>query len=364
MSGLLRDHRVLICAGTGGVGKTSLAASLGVLAAGQGLRVLVLTIDPARRLAQSLGLAARDGTGIAGVDIEVDGVPGLSASMIDPRREFDEFVLGATEKGIAKGLFNNRLYQQLVSNLSGSQEFTSLVRLLKAARGGRYDLVILDTPPTQNAVDFLKAPERLFALFQDSVIGWFSNPVQDEGWVKRTLHRGTRMVTAALEAVTGSVFIHELKDFFNHIAHLRGRIATISREVNELLHADTTGFVLITGFDETKLREALEFQADLAAERLRLRAVIVNRWFPEWSANEHRWPPEWESDPDFQTLQEFHARFTAFFQGRQEAFARFSHQLGPDVPVLKLPDFMSAVQGLDDLRKVAATVNEKWRSFS
>jgi anion-transporting ArsA/GET3 family ATPase len=361
MIGLLRNHRVLICAGTGGVGKTSLAASLGVLAAEEGLRVLVLTIDPARRLAQSLGLAEGDGAGTA--DVDVAGVPGLSASMIDPRREFDEFVLGATDKGIAKGLFSNRLYQQLVSNLSGSQEFTSLVRLLRAAHSGRYDLVILDTPPTQNAVDFLRAPERLFALFQDSVIGWFSNPVEDEGWIKRTLHRGTRMVTAALETVTGSVFIHELKDFFSHIAHLRGRIAAISREVNELLHADTTGFVLITGFDETKLKEALEFQTDLAAERLSLRAVIVNRWFPEWSASEHRWPPEWESDPDFRSLQDFHARFTAFFQSRQEAFGRFAHQLGRDVPVLKLPDFMNAVQGLDDLKKVAATVNEKWRSF-
>src|SRR4051812_7154310 len=104
MINLLKKHRVLICAGTGGVGKTSLSASLGVLAASQGLRTLVLTIDPAQRLAQALGIESKPGE-----DVKVPGVKNLSAAMIDPRKEFDEFVLGSVDKGIAKGLFNNRL---------------------------------------------------------------------------------------------------------------------------------------------------------------------------------------------------------------------------------------------------------------
>ena len=220
MIAALKAHRVLICAGTGGVGKTSLSASLGVLAANAGLRTLVLTIDPAHRLAQSLGIEDQPGQ-----DVAVAGVPGLSASMIDPRIEFNAFVLGALDNALAEGLLKNRLYQQLASNLNGSQEFTSLVRLLKAARDPRYDLIILDTPPTQNAVDFLRAPDRLCALFQDTVIGWFANPVAETGWIKRTLHRGTRLVTSALEGVTGSTFIAELKDFFTHISHLRGQIS-------------------------------------------------------------------------------------------------------------------------------------------
>lgn len=355
---LLRQHKILICSGTGGVGKTSLSASLGVLAARNGLKTLVLTIDPAQRLAQSLGIE-KD----LGGDVVVSGQPNLSAAMVDARREFDQFVLGAIERGIAKGLFDNRLYQQLVSNLSGSQEFTSLARLLQSYRSGKYDLIILDTPPTQNAVDFLRAPERLYALFQDSVVGWFAHPNEDEGWIKRTLHRGTRLVTSALEGVTGSVFIQELSDFFNHVAHLRDRIARISREVTDLLHSSQCGFLLVTGFDETKLKESLEFQQDLANEKLQLRAVIVNRWFPEWTQGERNWPEAWNSNPDFQTLKALHIQFADYFKHRQEVFEKLRGQLGNSVPVIKLPEFMHSVQGLNDLTTMSNVLEEKWRSL-
>jgi anion-transporting ArsA/GET3 family ATPase len=358
ISDWLKSHRVLVCAGTGGVGKTSMSAGLGVLAAGSGLRTLVLTIDPARRLAQSLGIESRPGE-----TVEVPGVPRLSAAMIDARSEFDHFVLGSVDKGIAKGLFNNRLYQQLVSNLSGSQEFTSLVRLLNAVFSDKYDLVILDTPPTQNAVDFLRAPERLYALFQATVISWFSSAADNAGFVRRNLHRGTRLVTAALERVTGSKFIHELRDFFDHISHLQSKVAAVSDEVQKLLHSPQTGFLLITGFDETKLKEALEFQQDLLNEKLRLRGVIVNRWFPEWAEGARTWSPDWEHDPDFEKLKNYHAEFSGFFAGRQGAFERFVAQLGRDVPVLKLPDFKNAVQGIEDLTHVADTVKAKWEEL-
>jgi anion-transporting ArsA/GET3 family ATPase len=271
--------------------------------------------------------------------------------------------LGAVDKGIAKGLFNNRLYQQLVGNLNGSQEFTSLVKLVNVAKSGKYDLIILDTPPTQNAVDFLKAPDRIYALFQDTVIGWFSNPNRDEGWIKRTIHRGTRMVTSALESVTGSVFIAELKDFFDHITYLKDKIAAISKETGELIHSPEAGFILVTGFDEAKLKEALEFHQDLQAEKLNLRMVIVNRWFPEWAEGSTNLPQKWESDPDFIQLKEFYERFAHFFAQRQNAYEKFVKGLGKTVPVLKLPDFKNNVQGIEDLKHVADTLSDKWRSL-
>jgi len=354
---LLKKHKVLICSGTGGVGKTSISASLGVLAARNGIKTLVLTIDPAQRLAQSLGIQNPPGA-----DADVGGQPNLTAAMIDARKEFDEFVLGAVDRGIAKELFDNRLYQQLVGSLSGSQEFTSLVRLLQSHQSGKYDLVILDTPPTQNAVDFLRAPERIYALFQDSVISWFANPNESEGWIKRTLHTGTRLVMTALESVTGSNFIAELRGFFSHVSHLRGRIAKVSRDVTTLLHNETTGFILVTGFDEAKLKEALEFQQDLAGEDLNLRMVVVNRWFPEWAQGERTWPESWQANPDFQKLKTMYDEFAGFFKHRQDVFAKLHSQLGATVPVLKLPDFANSVQGLEDLNAMAGTLEEKWRS--
>lgn len=354
---LLKNHRVLICAGTGGVGKTSVSAALGVLAARNGLNTLVLTIDPAQRLAQSLGIEKPQGE-----DVAVGGQKNLFAAMIDARREFDEFVLGSVDKGIAKELFENRLYQQLVSNLSGSQEFTSLTRLLHSHQSGKYDLIILDTPPTQNAVDFLRAPERLYSLFQDSVVGWFANPDERESWIKRTFHRGTHLVMGALENVTGSTFIAELKSFFNHVSHLRGRIATVSRDVQALLHSPTTGFILVTGFDEAKLKEALEFQSDLAEAKLNLRSVVVNRWFPEWSEGERLWPEAWDTQPDFQKLKALHQQFMEFFKHRQAIYEKLRSQLSGTVGVIKLPDFANSVQGLEDLGQMATTIEEKWRS--
>ncbi len=357
MTDLLRGSRIIICAGTGGVGKTSVSACLGVLAAREGLKTLVLTIDPAQRLAQSLGIDRTPGE-----ELPVPSVDGLFAAMIDPHREFDEFVLGAVDKGIARDLFKNPLYQQLVGNLNGSQEFTSLVKLLNAHRSGKYDLVILDTPPTQNAVDFLKAPDRLYALFQDTVIGWFANPQSDEGWIKRTLHRGTRIVSGALETVTGSKFIAELKDFFQHISHLKGRIAEIGKASRDLIHSDDCGFLLVTGFDEAKLKEALEFQHDLVSEKLNLRGVIVNRWFPEWTESDAPILASWQNDPDYHTLKQFYDHFARYFSQRQEAFEKFTGQLGKSVPVIKLPDFKNAVQGLDDLNQMAQVLSDKWRS--
>jgi anion-transporting ArsA/GET3 family ATPase len=362
MKRLLTSHRVLICAGSGGVGKTTLSATVGICAAQMGLRTLVLTIDPAQRLAQALGITSEPGKVVS-----VPGVARLSALMIDPRREFDEFVLGSVDSRIAKGLFENRLYQQLVSNLNGSQEFTSLVRLLKASSSGEYDLVVLDTPPTQNAMDFLKAPERLYALFQDSVVGWFAEKAEasKENLLKRTFYRGTRMVTSVLEAMTGSSFIRELKDFFSHLMHLQSKVSEVSQDVHNLLHSEETGFLLVTGYDQSKLKDALEFCHDLRAEGLHLSGVILNRWFPGWvrpekTRKESLWPSHWDRDPDFQKLKAFHVEFRGYFESRQMSFEKFQHQLAEDVPLIKLLEFKSPVQGMDDLQKMAEIVQKKW----
>jgi len=351
----LNTKKVLICAGSGGVGKTSISATLGVMASQAGLRTLVMTIDPAQRLAQSLGIDNRPGE-------EVVISPQLTALMLDARKEFDGFVLGAVDKGVAKALFNNRLYQQLTGNLSGSQEFTSLVRLLKASQSKRFDLIILDTPPTQNAVDFLRAPERLYALFQESVMSWFANAETESAWWLKALHRGTRMVTGALEKVTGSAFIHDLRDFFTHLSRLQGRIAKVSQDVSALLHDPATGFVLVTGFDESKLKEAAEFQADLKVEDLRLELVVVNRWFAEWSEGVQSWPTNWQTHPQFEKLRLYYDQFVGYFSQRHAALEHFRRhiQQGRDVPVVVLPDFNHALQGWEDLTRMGDEMTKRW----
>ncbi len=355
MKNRFAPFKVLVVAGTGGVGKTTLSAALAIQAAQAGQRVLVLTIDPARRLAQALGLDSNVGETVA-----VPGVDRLFASMIDARKEFDEFVLGSIDSGVANALFKNRLYQQLASNLSGSQEFTSLVRLNKAVRSGDYDLVVLDTPPMQNAEDFFAAPDRLSALFSESVMSWFTKSDDQDGIIKKMIHRGTRLVTSALESVTGSVFLAELKDFFNHVSHLKNRIREVSDQTRALLKDAKTGFILVTGFDEPKLKEALEFQQELTQENFHLTAVVVNRWFPDWKLTDESQHVEWRLHPKYALLQEFYESFSSYFQKRREMFEYLVERMDHSVPVLRLPDYKRSVLGIDELRMIANKLEEKW----
>lgn len=345
---LLKDTKVLICMGTGGVGKTTISAALGLLAAKGGLKTLVLTIDPAKRLAQSLGIENRPGE-----DVAVEGVPGLFACMIDPQLEFDNFVRSNVENRIAEGLIKNPLYQQLVSSLSGSQEFTSLVRVINSVQGKKYDLVILDTPPVQNSVDFLRAPERMASLFDESVIKWFS-PREKASFITRIVNRGTSVVTMALEKVTGSQFITELKDFFAHLAYLQAKVSKASIDLGQLLHSKETGVVIVTGFDEAKMSEAAEFRSQLKREQLFLRAIVVNRAFPTWKGGATK-------DMALE-LVELYEKMQHYFKDRIEFYDQFAKNVGGDVPILQLPDYNQAVMGIDDLEKLSLQISEKWQA--
>lgn len=353
ISAMLSSRRAIVVAGTGGVGKTTISAAMGVQAAEMGKKVLVLTIDPAHRLAQALGLDTSPG-----VAVQVPGVSGLYAAMIDARKEFDAFVLGSVGSKIANGLMSNRLYQQLASNLSGSQEFTSLVRFVEAVDGEKYDLVILDTPPMQNAEEFFAAPDRLYALFSDSVMSWFIRSDANDGLVKKIIHRSTRLVTAALESVTGSVFIAELSDFFIHVSHLKSRIREISVGSRSLLRDPNTGFVLVTGFDEAKLKETFEFQRQLSQENYNLVGVIVNRWFPDWPLFEGQTDGKWRDQPGYAKLEKFYRDFSQYFQLRREMFEDLVERLGHEVPTLRLPDYKQNIQGLSELRMMSARLEE------
>ncbi|HVK60219.1 MAG TPA: ArsA family ATPase, partial [Bdellovibrionales bacterium] len=169
---------MLVCVGSGGVGKTTVSSALAMRGAQLGRRVLVLTVDPAKRLATALGL--EDAGGVSGGERQVplaDVKGSLHAAVIDSKAIFDDFIrTHSKEADVVARIMRNRLYQQMSTTLSGAQEFTALERLLQGSESDRFDLVILDTPPTKHAMDFLSAPERIQSLFQDSVTKWFMAP--------------------------------------------------------------------------------------------------------------------------------------------------------------------------------------------
>ncbi len=349
MASWLKPLKVVICAGTGGVGKTTVAAAIALKAAQSGKRVLVLTIDPARRLADALGI--RPHAEEQKVKISVKGE--LYAAMVDPETIFTDFVRRASPRPeVADRLLKNRLFRELASTLNGSQEFTSLERLLVAIESAKFDLIVLDTPPTQHALDFLKAPERIFSLFQESVTRWFLEK-EKQGFVQKVFHQGTKTVVAALEKITGSGFLRELSEFFTAAAAIQDQVASRSIAVHRLLAQPDTGFVLVSAFDEAKLHEAMEFAGDLESTGHHLKAIIINRALPRWlkagSAS-----IAGDGDELLQKLADFHSRFVTYFNERERGYDQMLARLNSKLAVIKIPEEKESIDGVEGLERIAA----------
>jgi anion-transporting ArsA/GET3 family ATPase len=352
---IIKAHKILICVGSGGVGKTTMSAALGVYAAKHGLNVLVMTIDPSQRLKVALGISE--------LDSKVVKVPGqnyrgeLSALLLNAEEIFREFVTGSPEDPhFSEALLKNRLYKQLSTTLSGSQEFTSLLQLAKMARSQNYDLIILDTPPAQHAVDFLEAPEKINALFNDSVVRWFVGDYEHMGFIRKVIFQSTRTVLDALEAVTGSRFMSELNDFFTSVKSVQNKISDSTLKVTEVLRSPLTGYVVITGFDEVKLREAEGLKDYLTQKGYHMSAVLINRAFTQWAQEESLL-----SDPQIMQLYKSWAQFHA---KREEFYKIFSSHLSKNLPVRRIPDLNSDISGLQGLEVVADEIEFAFSNYN
>lgn len=346
--GTLKSFKVLICAGSGGVGKTTVAASLGVLAARQGLRVLILTIDPSHRLATALGLSSslRDVVRVPG-----QKYPGeLWAGIIDAESAFSEFVRGsAGNQKVVDEILANPLYRELSTSMSGAQEFTSLDRLVRAVDSKKFDLVILDTPPAQHAIDFLTAPEKIHSLFQNRVTKWFMAAPEQQNLFQRMVSRGTHAVFGALERVTGSEFIVHLRGFFVAVQGIQDSISRQSVRAHRLLHSPECGFVLVTSLDVTKLSEAIQFKSNLDQMGHHLAKVIVNRTQPAWMATDETQKFSAQS-PE---VQAFYKTMRQFYVDRGKILDELSSQFTIGTSVAKLAELDVGIVGLDALEIVA-----------
>lgn len=351
----LRDCKILICVGSGGVGKTTMAAALGVLAAQSGLATLVLTIDPSQRLAQILGFEGHTQV----ITVPNQNYPGLLyASIVDHRSVFDEFVRKAAQSTESAGrIQKNRLYQQLSTTLSGSQEFTALESLYQAHESGKYDLIILDTPPAQHAIDFLEAPQKLAALFNEDIAKWFrSHGTGAPGIFRAVMNSGARQVLKILEGLTGSEFMHELTDFFSTIEVWQSKLHDRIVQFHRLLVDPGTHFALVTNFEEAKLKEALTFSREIQKSGLSLKHVFLNRACPEWSLHELVL-----SGPDENINAEVKRLFfvwKTFYALREKLFESFSGQLPREILIYRLAELIMPISNLQGLEKMSLRIQE------
>jgi len=357
---ILRAHRVIICAGSGGVGKTTTAASLAVHAALSGRRTMVMTIDPAKRLANALGVRAVGGIGSA---VAVDEVPDsmLSAMMLDQKGAWDELVeRHAPSAEVRDRILSNHFYGHLSQSFAGSQEYMAVEQLCELHDSGAYDLIVLDTPPTRHALDFLEAPQRLADFLDRKIVKWFVRPYVSAGWATmRLLNRTVGFLFHRLEDATGIAALSEVSEFFTSMSGLFEGFEPRVRRVYELLRSKETAFVLVASPEEQVLNEAEYFCRKVRELHMSLRAVIFNRVHREMTRGRHAGGATdigqilgqlISDEADAQQLAENFARYEVLGRGdglRIEAFRRL---LPKDVAVFEVPNFNSDVHSVDGLR--------------
>ncbi len=287
---IVERHDVIVCAGSGGVGKTTAAAAIALWGATRGRRAAVLTIDPARRLADALGLRLAGGAEVV-VPTEllraqgIDAAGTLSAMMLDQKGAWDSLVeRHAPSADIRDRILKNRFYQHFSQSFAGSQEYMAVEELARLRDSGRYDLIVVDTPPSRHALEFLEAPQRLNDFLDRKIIRWFVRPYVAAGWsAMRFVNRTAGFVLRTLEEATGVTVLAEISDFFGGMQGLFDGFGERTERVYRELKSPKTAFVVVSSPEEEVLEESEYLSDKMAALGMPLRAVVFNRVHEEFT---------------------------------------------------------------------------------
>lgn len=274
---LVSAKKVIVCCGAGGVGKTTTAAAIGLAAARRGRRVLVLTIDPARRLAQAMGLSQqmREPASVPREKLDEAGVTtgALDAWMLNPDVVFESLVRRmAPDPAQAQRILDSRLFRHLSELVAGMQEYTAAEALYELSTSGRYDLVVLDTPPARNALDFLEAPGKLARFLDERILSLFL-PAKSRGLFKKA----TELIGSVFTKVFGAEFFGELQDFLGAMSGMFGPMRAHAEGVRKLLTGPDSSFLLVTSPDQAALADARYFRDRIAGMGLPFAGFVLNR---------------------------------------------------------------------------------------
>ena len=367
---LLEGRRVCVCAGSGGVGKTTAAAAIALGMAARGGRVAVVTIDPARRLADALGLEQLDNepsrvdpSRLAGFEVAGE----LWAMMLDPKRTFDELIDRVADDPVrAAEIKRNRVYQQLSTAVSGSQEFTAVAKLYELEAAGDFDLLVLDTPPSRNALDFLEAPGRLTSFLEGRALKTFIRPT---GLGMRFLGGGARPLLGGLRRLTGLDLVTDLTTFFGLLGDMTANFGERARQVERLLRSDETAFLLITSAQSEPVDEALWFGRTLHEGGLPFGGIVVNRFHHDLDRDALEPEPSQAlggvlGDDLAARVAATLADYHVLAERDAANVARLTRSL-PDVPLLLVPHLDGEVHDVEGLLRICrylfASDSERFR---
>jgi anion-transporting ArsA/GET3 family ATPase len=355
-----RTTEIIVCCGSGGVGKTTTSAALALRAAERGRKVVVLTIDPARRLAQSMGIEQLDNTPrpVPGVGAASGG--SLDAMMLDMKRTFDEVVESQASPEKARQILDNPFYVALSSSFAGTQEYMAMEKLgqlhRQALEDGSHDLIVVDTPPSRSALDFLDAPERLSSFLDGRFIRLLLAPARGPA---RLMTAGFSVVTNALTKVLGAQVLRDMQTFVAAFDTLFGGFRQRADQTFALLQADGTAFVVVAAPEPDALREAAYFVDRLTDDEMPLAGLVVNRVSPaartDLSAEAAITAADRLRSGDSSSLTagllQLHADRVRIVEREQHLCERFaaSH---PQVPTAFVPALAEDVHDLDGLRTI------------
>ncbi len=366
MIGRLQDARVVLVCGKGGVGKTTLSAALALALARAGRRTLVCTIDPARRLANALGVThlADKPRRIPAESLRRANLPpgiDLHASMLDTKRVFDE-VVGkySADADAARRILENPFYQLVSNYLAGSQEYMAVERLYQLHEERAYDCIVLDTPPSRHALDFLEAPKRISDFLESGFLGWILRPTARTG-----LHflagAGAKLVGAVMELL-GSSLVERVSDFFRAFEHMAPGFEERASKVRTLLRSDVSRFVAVTTPTPRALGETRVLLTRLHETGFPVTGVVFNRVATDWKARGNRGGPggaPLDLPDDLRAILRRNLRQLQELAVRDRAgIARLLQSLPCPVAVATVPDHALEVKTLAALARVGAHLGE------
>jgi len=354
------ESRVVVCCGSGGVGKTTTAAALALRAAERGRQTVVLTIDPARRLAQALGLRE---LGNHPKQVQVEGFEPkgeLWAMMLDMRRTFDDMVRVHAGPERAEQLLQNPFYQTISTSFSGTQEYMAMEKLGQLAATDEWDLIIVDTPPSRSALDFLDAPTRLSSALDGRMIRLLTGPAKAGGWgLRKVVNAGFSMFAKAVSTIIGGQLLTDASAFMQAFDSMFGGFRERARKTSELLRSGGTSFLVVAAPEPDALREASYFVERLSAESMPLAGLVANRTHPvlaplsgaEAIAAAEQLAKGEAGAPLAEAVLRLHADRVALADRETRLLARFT-RAHPEVPLVRVPALPSDVHDLEGLRDI------------
>ena len=353
------ETRVLVCCGSGGVGKTTTAAALAVRAAERGRRTVVLTIDPARRLAQSLGLRELDNQPRQVLTEGFEPKGELHAMMLDMRRTFDDMVLAHAGRERAEQILANPFYQTISTSFSGTQEYMAMEKLGQLVADGGWDLIVVDTPPSRSALDFLDAPQRLSTVLDGRLIRMLSAPARVGGrGIRKLVGAGFGLFTKAVSTIVGGQLLQDASTFVQAFDSMFGGFRQRAQKTYDLLRSPGTGFLVIAAAEPDALREASYFVERLSEENMPLIGLVANRThpvlasLPATSAHAAADGLERAGDaPLAAAVLRLHVDRVAVADREKRLIARFT-RAHPGVALVGVPALPTDVHDLDGLHEI------------